>query len=567
MRGTRRRSDRPESDRRRHVTQPESLEGRVVLSSVVPSYLAPWIPSDLPVVNPVTNQRELYSIASQNPSNPNSQLYSNQGKVVSGTDRAGNLWTITVHGPGKVIVTDTTPNDGVLMDNINTIQLVGTNPNTTYVTGEVRASASELTTGSIPFNELIATSGVRSIELNGFTLTNQVTPAVDTPTGIFLYGGVRVLSFNGIVAQLDTSVNTTPYQIIIGSGSKPLKYAPSIYMNSIQDIVFNSAATTVPTTPVTSPTVQFIINGSLQNFDITSATQGPITAGYQFEFPIVGTTGRTAIQANGINNLNVAGSAVNFTVSKSAVPFSSNGSGVHRIGTARFGGVSDAVGLNVSGTIHHLTFARGLGNPSGVYTAYTSSGQALPATMYGYTQGSTGYPSAGLLGGLVTARHIHKLTIGPASTFTQTPQNPFFAQIARGNGFPSYYASPGYALSNAVIATSGSIDQVNINGSLQNSEIKTGFNYPSYVTGLEGTRARSQIRRLQINGSLVNSAVSASFRPANFHYARSTGTAGPGSITGNVTGTAYDTNGTTGLGNTGAGVFARHLRGRLPATL
>ena len=233
MRGTRRRSDRPESDRRRHVTQTETLEGRLVLSSTVPSYLSPWIPSDLPVVNPITNQRELYSIASQNPGNPNSQLYSNQGKIVSGTDRAGNLWTITVHGPGKVIVTDTTPNDGVLMDDINTIQLVGTNPNTTYVTGEVRASASELTTGSIPFNELIATSGVRSIELNGFTLTNQVTPAVDTPTGIFLYGGARVLSFNGIVAQLDTSVTTTPYQIIIGSGAKPLKYAPSIYVNSI----------------------------------------------------------------------------------------------------------------------------------------------------------------------------------------------------------------------------------------------------------------------------------------------------------------------------------------------
>ncbi len=42
---------------------------------------------------------------------------------------------ITVHGPGKVIVTDTTPNDGVLDDDINTIQLVGTSINSTYVTG------------------------------------------------------------------------------------------------------------------------------------------------------------------------------------------------------------------------------------------------------------------------------------------------------------------------------------------------------------------------------------------------------------------------------------------------
>src|SRR5262249_35839623 len=155
--------------------------------------LAPWIPSDLPVVNPVTHQKEFISAASLHPNNPNSQLYTNQGKIVSGTDRAGDLWTITVHGPGKVIVTDTTPNDGVLADDISTIQLVGTSPNSTYVTGEVRPSATNLTTGTIPFNELIATSGVRSIELNGFTLTNQVSPAVNTPTGIFLFGGARVL--------------------------------------------------------------------------------------------------------------------------------------------------------------------------------------------------------------------------------------------------------------------------------------------------------------------------------------------------------------------------------------
>ena len=59
-------------------------------------------------------------------------MYTNNGKIVSGTDREGDLWTITVHGPGRVIVTDTTPNDGVLNDDINTIQLVGTNLTTTF---------------------------------------------------------------------------------------------------------------------------------------------------------------------------------------------------------------------------------------------------------------------------------------------------------------------------------------------------------------------------------------------------------------------------------------------------
>ncbi len=52
-------------------------------------------------------------------------------------DRAGDEWTITVHGPGQVIVTDTTPNDGGLDDDIATIQIINSNLRTTYVTGTV----------------------------------------------------------------------------------------------------------------------------------------------------------------------------------------------------------------------------------------------------------------------------------------------------------------------------------------------------------------------------------------------------------------------------------------------
>ena len=61
----------------------------------------PWIPSDLLVTNPITKERELFVARNQvNPYNFNSQGFSNQGKVVSGTDRAGDKWVITVHGPG-----------------------------------------------------------------------------------------------------------------------------------------------------------------------------------------------------------------------------------------------------------------------------------------------------------------------------------------------------------------------------------------------------------------------------------------------------------------------------------
>jgi len=512
------------------------------------------------VTNPITHQRELFNGGSLvNPNNPNSPGLSNEGKVVSGVDRAGDKWVITVHGPGEVIVTDTTPNDGALDDDINTIQLINTNPHTTYVTGNVIASNTELTDGIILFNQLVAVSGVKSIELNGFDLSSQVTPAVTTQPGIFLYGGVGTLSFNSIDAEIDTSVNPTPYQIVIGEPSTPLKVQPSVYVNNITNFVFNSTATTVPTTPLTTPTVQFMINGVIRNFDIVSATQGSVPAGFQFEFPVVGTTGRTAVQATAINKLNVAGSAKNFTVSRAAVPFSSEDSGLAYLHKATFGGNADAVGIDVHGPIGKLDFKRGLGNPAGVFTAKASNGLFQPETIYGTPEGSTGYPAAGLSGGTIRATKIKKLTVKPANVLVQTAQNPLYVQLQE-QGYPTYAASPGYSLTNAVVTTSGSINQVNVVGTQLNSEIKTGFDYSAYVAGLEGTRGASRISALKARGDLINSVASASFRPANNHYSHSTGVRGNGEITARVTGARYDTGGKTGLGNTGAGLFARRVR-------
>ena len=75
----------------------------------------------------------------------------------------------------------------------------------------------------------------------------------------------------------------------------------------------------------------------------------------------------------------------------------------------------------------------------------------------------------------------------------QTPQNPQYVQL-REQGWPTYAVSPGYSLTNAVVTTSGSIGQVHIVGTQLNSEIKTGFDYSSYLAGLEGTRASQSDR-------------------------------------------------------------------------
>src|SRR5208337_2353303 len=353
-----------------------------------PSFWSLYTPSDLYVTNPITNQRIPISARDlMQHNNPNSSLLSNQGKIVSGTDRAGDQWTITVHGPGQVIVTDTTPNDGALDDDIATIQIINSNLRTTYVTGTVVASPRVLTDGQVNFDRLIAADGVRSIVLNGFNLTANVTPAVNQTPGIFLYGGVQTLKFNDIDAIIDTASSSNPtetgslpssvsgtidqapaitsadnatfnvgqagsftitttgypaaaitetgslptgvtftdnangtatlagtpqvgtggtysltltadndippsatqsftltvnpqYQIVIGDPSAPLKVKPSIYLDSINNSVFDSTSTTIPTGPITTPSVLFSVNGVVQNFSVVSITQSPIPPKY-----------------------------------------------------------------------------------------------------------------------------------------------------------------------------------------------------------------------------------------------------------------------------------------------
>ncbi|MGZ3388238.1 MAG: hypothetical protein ACXVCF_01445, partial [Isosphaeraceae bacterium] len=404
-----------------------------------------------------------------------------------------------------------------------------------------------------------------------------------------------------------------------------LRVKPSIYLDSINNSVFDSTSTTIPTAPITTPSVLFSINGVVQNFNVVSITQspvspnyiaqsqngtvkawtgvpqsGPIPAGYQFEFNVVGTTGRTSLQALAINHLNVVGKATNFTAQRATTPFGSSLSGLKYIRRATFGGTADAVALDVNGPIGRLTFKRGLGDPTGVTNAtetvantnpnLTPATVYLPATSYGVPLGSEGYPAHGLLGGVITAKKIKSLKVGPANYTTLTAQNPNFVQTGSTGAATSYMVNPGTALTNAAITTQGSIGHVTVTGDQLNSEIKTGFDYQSYLAGLQATREASRIARLTQRGDLVSSVDSATFRPAKntttgeYVYSYNTGTAGKGSITGTSTaglghgidaasyskvtiaGSAYNTGGRTALGNYGAGFFARRIKGKLPAS-
>jgi len=600
MGSTRRGTGRPRSTRRLRFQGLEHLEARQLLASNLAAAIAPYLPGDLPVRNPATGQLGKIQVQSLTRGNdPTAPLYSNQGKIVTGKDRAGNEWTITVHGPGEVIVTDTTPNDGALADDIATIQIINSNINTTYVTGETTASARTLTGGTVTFNRLVAASGVKSIQLNGFDLSNTTNPAVEQETGIFLPGGVRHLELHDIIGLFDQAEDATPITIQIGDAARPLTVKPSIYLDSIYNSAYDSNSESIPTDPVTTPTVQFLVNGEIQNFSIVSVSQspvapnfiaatqngtrtqwggypvsGPAPAAYQFVYNVVGTTGRTSIQTLGINNLESRGAVTNLTAQKDGQPFSSSASGMRRLGRARFGGTADGLALDVNGPIGDLTFDKGLGDPTGVFTASAETAATeqnpetqtvlLPATNYGIPQGSTGYAASGLLAGVIRARTIRSIRANPANFQTVTAQNPDFVSLRR-IGYPTQLVQPGTAITNSAITTDGSIDHVNVTGNLLNSEIKTGYNYQARLSGLQGTRGNaSRIGSYKQRGDLVNSVVSASYTPTDGVYSVDTGQAGAGSTQGRVQGRAYNTGGRTALGNQGAGVFARAKSGVLP---
>ncbi len=560
MKRFKRRTDRPDPARRRPGADLEALEARQLMtrSTGLPAYSVPYYQPSTLIPNTIDHSTPKLLVAHPIGTASPQQLarLEGQGKLLTGKDRQGNEWQIEVHGPGSVIVTDATPNDAVFNDDIDTIQLVGTSLTDTYVTGQVSASARVTTGGTVVFNHLLSQGGVKSIILNGFTLARTVAIS---PTGvpeIFLPGGVQFLSFNNIEAAIDTSTNVPPFNIIIGDPSTPLAVAPVIKLHSIQNTVFNSTINQPANgVPQTTPSVNLVVNGHLRGLDIVSAGEAPILPAAQlYNFPTVSSTGRTSIQARRVGHLKVAGSATNFTVSRSPQPFQNGFSGVNHITTAEFGGTADAVGLDAKGPIKHVRFLRGVGNPAG---------SGLAATSLGLPDPQRGYPSFGLSGGTVNASHIGRLTVGAADLIRQTPQDPDIIQYRR-QGSTLYFTRPGNAATNAAIVSSGSIGRTTIVGNLQTSEVRSGFSYSSYIAGLEPVRSPSSIGRVRMRGDVVDSVIAASYRPVDRVFGNGNDIAAKGKITGNLTGNLASAGQATALGDAGTGFFAQKKVGYLP---
>ena len=577
IRSMRRRSDRPGQARRRPIRGVEALEARQLLASnAAPGLYQPYY-----FIHPVLGTSTpgisvAHPIGTATPAQLNA--LNQPSRLITGKDRLGDEYIITVHGPGSVIVTDTTPNDGVLDDDIDTIQILNSTSKT-LVAGQVTGSARVTTTGTIPFNHLIALDPVGHIQLNGFTLARTTSPptAVTDPNAgvtaqpsvipqpeIYLPGGVKYLSFHNIDAQIDTATGANPFNIVIGNPTTPTTSNPTIHLDSIFNSVINSDVTSNPPTIAaqTTPTVNVVVNGNLHDLSYVSSGSPPLTtAGYSFEFPAVNVTGRTAIQARGVDHLRVVGSAKNTTVSRSPQPFQHGFSGVDHLGTAEFGGTADAVGLDVNGTLGHLRLLRGGGNPAGTGTS---------AADYGLPAPQKGYPGNGYEGLQVSARKIGRVTVGAANLIRQTPADPDLIQ-ARRQGSTVYYTRPGTALANATITSDGSIGRTTIVGVTQTSTIQSGFNNSSYIAGLEPVRAPSAIGKVRQRGDAVDSVVAATYRTGSTNAfgvapgsATTTNVAGPGKITGKLSGNLYSAGQKTPLQTTGVGFFARKKVGYLP---
>jgi hypothetical protein len=581
MMGFRRgRSDRPRN-RFRPESRLEALEGRQLLAMYGANYLSEvdlngvnkhYVSSALAQDTRMTHRPAL---TSQHPIGTNFRQLSfldNDGKVLTGQDREGDQWQITVHGPGVIVVTDATPNDGVLGDDIDTIQIIGSDIDKTYVTGQVTASARVRTDGTVLFNRLIALDGVSHIQLNGFTLAQTVVPAANANPNagpeIYLPSGVRFLSFHDVYANIDTALNTEPVEIVIGQPNSPLTVQPTLRIDSIYNTVYNSDAIAAPGQPQTTPTVSIEVNGHLRSLEMVSATQAAIEpAGYQYQYPQSSTTGRTAIRALGITNkARAVGSLRNTTFSRSEQPFTSSTSGMRRLGSLEVGGKTDGLGVDVGqGNIGRIRLLRGLGDPTGALTG---------GTYVGIPENEKGYAAYGLMGGLVVAQRVNALQAGPANTVLQTSQDPSNIQARRTN-WTNFYSRPGRAMTNAAVVTDGSVGNVDIVGDLQSSEIKTGANYQALLQGLEPVRSPSQIRNIRVRGNLVDSVVSATYSPGpdrNYGTIIETTSgnttddeAGPGRIAGRLQhGGIYLGGSKTVLNNTGTGFYAARKAGYLP---
>ena len=388
---TRRRSDRPGPALRPAGVAPRGAgEPRSSSRGRIPPF---YNPDDLPELGQARQRPRAGHRPPDRDRQPDARRLGNQGK------------SRLRHGPQRQHLDDHRPrarpgdrhrrhpNDGVLDDNIATIQLIGTNPNTTHVIGQVVASHST----RLARRRSTQPAGRRA-ERRG-ALQPAHRPAgrrVDRPqrvhpdadgharptaipnsgTGIFLSGGVRNLSFIG--RRSASSTSRSRRRRSTSSSATPTTRSGSSRtsgIDSITNTVFNSTVDDARRRPADdadgrhrSSTARSTASSSAR-----SARRAE-PAAEQFFFPIVGSTGPDGGPGHGDRQPRRLGlgDQLHRLATRAAVPEPALGRLAHRHGDLRRQRRrrrrSTSPGRSAS-----LEFAQGLGNPVGLNLAATAA--------------------------------------------------------------------------------------------------------------------------------------------------------------------------------------------------
>jgi hypothetical protein len=318
--------------------------------------------------------------------------------TVAGTDIDGDVWTLTLIGPGSLGVTkqnDASGNPGALNSatEINTITIGGLDPTKSRLVGKVVKGASG--DGKVFFQNLVELhsqseelngNGIVGIDMPNFWLGNT-TPVSSTATSlpaapaITIPDGVDTLQFGGV----DTTHNqpaTAP------SGSSDDNTAVTLGLPQyggtriIIDKSISSTAVAPPASGSTTPTtiqhaVTFDVSGRLDLFQANSiegdASKPPgqfgnedaNASGFGGTWVVSGTGGTAPFLANGqiqgavtgqIGNVRVGGNATNFTT----LVFDATGTGNAKISNYSVGGETNNVMLVAPNGARNISFGLGM---------------------------------------------------------------------------------------------------------------------------------------------------------------------------------------------------------------
>ena len=333
---------------------------------------------------------------------------------VSGINTAGDQWTLTVLGKGKVQVlkqNDSTGNPAALSSatEIRSILLSGTDPTSTRLVETVRPAAGS--SGRIYFQNLSEQSnhsdrtgnnlGVLAVNIPDFYLaTTEAAPAttgtvpkatITIPDGInsLRFGGADTTVSFATGAGVALSQNNLSDQFLIRTGV-PLANGTDIIVNTVTSNAQAPGAPANGTTPAaTQDSVVFQVSGRLNLFQANA-----INGNTAFAPAAAGFTGGTIVAslpdpASGligqIGFIRVGGNATNFSVVTNT-----------QIANFYVGGETNNISVLAPTSIRNLFFGRGMDST----TVLTNQIESIQA-------------NRGILNSrVVTGRTIGNMTIG-----------------------------------------------------------------------------------------------------------------------------------------------------------